>query len=57
MNEKVCITAVYARCNAVKKLEFWEDLESISNMMQYHWLVGGDFNKIRDEDEKQEDFL
>ncbi|XP_049414796.1 uncharacterized protein LOC125877592 [Solanum stenotomum] len=46
------VTAVYARCNALERLELWESLEDIAFKMQKPWLVGGDFNTIRSESEK-----
>lgn len=54
LNKNICLTIVYATCSALEKLELWEDLESISDQMEYTWLVFGDFNTIRDEDEKLE---
>ncbi|KAH0692608.1 hypothetical protein KY285_019705 [Solanum tuberosum] len=45
------ITAVYARCSAIERLELWEDLEFIASQTA-PWLVGGDFNTIVNESEK-----
>ncbi|KAH0665727.1 hypothetical protein KY285_026933 [Solanum tuberosum] len=44
------LTAVYARCNAIERLELWEDLESVANQT-IPWMVGGDFNTIIDDTE------
>ncbi|KAH0636115.1 hypothetical protein KY285_035857 [Solanum tuberosum] len=38
--------SVYARCNALDRLELWENLERIA------WMIGGDFNVVLNEDEK-----
>ncbi|KAH0713632.1 hypothetical protein KY289_009591 [Solanum tuberosum] len=46
------ITAMYARCSALDRLELWEDLELMANNTDCPWLVGGDFNTIMDESEK-----
>ncbi|KAK6773704.1 hypothetical protein RDI58_028942 [Solanum bulbocastanum] len=48
----VKITAVYARCSALERLELWEDLEDIANNTICPWIVGGDFNTIIHESEK-----
>ncbi|KAK4733470.1 hypothetical protein R3W88_007731 [Solanum pinnatisectum] len=42
---RFAITAVYARCSAIERLELWEDLEFIASQTA-PWLVGGDFNTI-----------
>ncbi|KAH0742871.1 hypothetical protein KY290_030864 [Solanum tuberosum] len=52
-NNKCCIiSSVYARCNALDRLELWEELESIDEKDHYPWVVGGDFNVIVNEEEK-----
>jgi len=50
---KFMVTAVYARCDALERLELWEELEGLAKQNQYPWLVGGDFNVILNEEEKQ----
>lgn len=45
-------TIVYARCNAIERLESWDDLEHIATKFSSPWLVGGDFNTILDKSEK-----
>ncbi|KAH0723868.1 hypothetical protein KY290_005274 [Solanum tuberosum] len=52
LNHYFRITAVYAKCSALKRLELWEKLEEIAENSTIPWLVGGDFNTIMDEDEK-----
>ncbi|WMV18188.1 hypothetical protein MTR67_011573 [Solanum verrucosum] len=52
-NEKdFLISAVYARCNAMERLELWEELESIAENVRCPWVIGGDFNVILNEKEK-----
>ncbi|XP_049389010.1 uncharacterized protein LOC125853369 [Solanum stenotomum] len=51
-NDIFSVTTVYARCSALEKLELWESLEDIAGSMQKPWLVGGDFNTIRNDSEK-----
>lgn len=48
------VTAVYARCLAVERLELWDELQDISENNQDPWLVRGDFNLILTEEEKLE---
>lgn len=50
---KILISAVYARCDALDRLELQENLESIAEENQMSWLVGGDFNVILNNEEKQ----
>lgn len=47
------ITAIYARCNAMERLELWEELEDIADHTQIPWIIGGDCNVILTEEEKQ----
>ncbi|KAG5612985.1 hypothetical protein H5410_024266 [Solanum commersonii] len=49
--EMIC-TAVYARCDALERLELWEELEALSANINISWMVGGDFNIILNEEEK-----
>jgi len=51
-NHFFLITAVYARCIALERLELWEELEDIVSREQCPWVVGGDFNVILNEEEK-----
>ncbi|XP_049396567.1 uncharacterized protein LOC125860610 [Solanum stenotomum] len=52
-NEKdFLISAVYARCNAMERLELWEELESIAENVRCPWVIGGDFNVILNEEER-----
>ncbi|KAG5632276.1 hypothetical protein H5410_003993 [Solanum commersonii] len=38
------ITAMYARCIALERLELWEELEDLAGREHCPWVVGGDFN-------------
>ncbi|KAH0744967.1 hypothetical protein KY290_032960 [Solanum tuberosum] len=49
--EMIC-TAVYARCDALERLELWEELEALSVNINIPWTVGGDFNVIMNKEEK-----
>lgn len=46
-------TIVYAKCNALERLDLWEDIYRLANNMHLFWLVGGDFNVIMNEEEKR----
>ncbi|XP_015054917.1 uncharacterized protein LOC107001349 [Solanum pennellii] len=46
------ISVVYARCNALERLELWEELERINDRDRCPWIIGGDFNVILNEEEK-----
>lgn len=50
-SEVFYISTVYARCDALDRLELWKDLESLSDHSDVFWMVGGDFNVILDEAE------
>ncbi|KAH0714812.1 hypothetical protein KY284_007717 [Solanum tuberosum] len=50
---EVLITTVYARYDALDRLELWKDLELVAEDNTLPWLVGGDFNVILNEEEKQ----
>ncbi|KAH0723056.1 hypothetical protein KY289_006100 [Solanum tuberosum] len=46
------ITAVYARCTALERLELWEAPGDLAGREHYPWVVGGDFNVVLNEKEK-----
>ncbi|KAK4706969.1 hypothetical protein R3W88_033479 [Solanum pinnatisectum] len=46
------ITAVYARCSALERLEQWDDLEWLAERIKVPWVIGGDFNVIKNGSEK-----
>jgi len=51
-NDIFSVTGVYARFSALERLELLQSLEDIAGSMQKPWLVGGDFNTIRNDSEK-----
>lgn len=48
---EILITAVYARCDRMERMELWDSLELLSTT-NCPWLVGGNFNVITNEEEK-----
>lgn len=46
------LTLVYAKCDAIERIELWDSLYYMASDMTIPWLVGGDFNVIWDEEEK-----
>lgn len=48
----MCITLVYVKCTIVDRLPLWESLYNLSEVTSIPWMVGGDFNVIRCEEEK-----
>ncbi|XP_015161972.1 uncharacterized protein [Solanum tuberosum] len=51
-NSSFIISSIYARCNALDRLELWEELEGIAEYWRIPWMVGGYFNVVIDEEEK-----
>ncbi|XP_049362608.1 uncharacterized protein LOC125827346 [Solanum verrucosum] len=52
-NVEILNTVVYAICDALQRLELLEELEQFAEDNTLPWLVGGDFNVILNEEEKQ----
>nr|XP_016513341.1 PREDICTED: uncharacterized protein LOC107830328 [Nicotiana tabacum] len=46
------LTLIYAKCDAIERIELWDSLYEMARNMDQAWLVGGDFNVIWDEEEK-----
>ncbi|XP_075099497.1 uncharacterized protein LOC142176265 [Nicotiana tabacum] len=46
------LTLIYAKCDAIERIELWDSLYAMARDMDAPWLVGGDLNVIRDEKEK-----
>ncbi|XP_019257605.1 PREDICTED: uncharacterized protein LOC109235806 [Nicotiana attenuata] len=46
------VTFVYARCDAIERIELWDSMYYLARDMTLPWLVAGDFNVIWDEEEK-----
>nr|XP_009762621.1 PREDICTED: uncharacterized protein LOC104214623 [Nicotiana sylvestris] len=46
------LTLIYAKCDAIERIELWDSLYAMARDMDAPWLVGSDFNLIWDEEEK-----
>ncbi|KAL3655747.1 hypothetical protein CASFOL_000143 [Castilleja foliolosa] len=46
------LSGVYARCNRAEKGDLWAHLHQL-NLQNEKWIIGGDFNTIRNFDEKK----
>ncbi|XP_016452661.2 uncharacterized protein LOC107777184 [Nicotiana tabacum] len=46
------LTLIYAKCDAIERIELWDSLYAMARDMEAPLLVGGDFNVIWDEEEK-----
>ncbi|XP_075102115.1 uncharacterized protein LOC142177432 [Nicotiana tabacum] len=46
------LTLIYAKCDAIERIELWDSLYAMARDMEAPWLVGGDFNVIWEEEEK-----
>ncbi|XP_019238868.1 PREDICTED: uncharacterized protein LOC109220945 [Nicotiana attenuata] len=51
-HKEFIITLVYAKCDAIERIELWDTLYALASDMTLPWLVGGDFNVIWDEEDK-----
>ncbi|XP_060170521.1 uncharacterized protein LOC132601459 [Lycium barbarum] len=50
--EEMVVSLVYAKCTQMERIELWDSLEVMSNLVTVPWLVRGDFNVIISQDEK-----
>ncbi|XP_075084813.1 uncharacterized protein LOC142168055 [Nicotiana tabacum] len=48
---ELILTMVYAKCDAIERIELWDSLYAMARDMTVPCLVGGDFNVIWDEEE------
>lgn len=46
------VTLVYAKCNQNKRLALWYSLGDMARVIQEPWILGGDFNVIRSNEDK-----
>ncbi|XP_059315791.1 uncharacterized protein LOC132066504 [Lycium ferocissimum] len=51
-NKILMTTMIYAKCEALERINLWDNLYNLADQMEVPWLVGGDFNVIMNEDEK-----
>ncbi|XP_009803099.2 uncharacterized protein [Nicotiana sylvestris] len=49
---ELILTLVYAKCDRTERIELWDTLYAMASDITVPWLVGGNFNVIRDEEEK-----
>ncbi|XP_071738762.1 uncharacterized protein [Rutidosis leptorrhynchoides] len=47
------IVNVYGPHKDVGKRKFWEDLDNLMNCSDVEWVIGGDFNEVRSDEERQ----
>ncbi|XP_075081845.1 uncharacterized protein LOC142166443 [Nicotiana tabacum] len=52
LGKELIVTLVYAKCDAVERIELWDSMYYLASDMESPWLVGGDFNIILSEEEK-----
>lgn len=43
---ELVLTLVYAKCDAIERIELWDSLYAMARDMDIPWLIGGDFNVI-----------
>ncbi|XP_075101968.1 uncharacterized protein LOC142177384 [Nicotiana tabacum] len=46
------LTLVYAKYDAIERIELWDSMYALASDMSLPWIVRGDFNVIWDEEEK-----
>ncbi|WMV33526.1 hypothetical protein MTR67_026911 [Solanum verrucosum] len=51
----ILATMIYTKCDALERINMWDDTCNISVNYNMPWLVGGDFNVIMSDEEKIED--
>ncbi|XP_019258031.1 PREDICTED: uncharacterized protein LOC109236321 [Nicotiana attenuata] len=52
LNKEIYVTLVYAKCDAIERIELCDSMYHLASDMESPWLVGGDFNVILSEEEK-----
>ncbi|XP_075097972.1 uncharacterized protein LOC142175286 [Nicotiana tabacum] len=48
---------VYAKCDAIERIELWDSVYGVARDMSTSWLIGGDINVTWDQEEKFDGFL
>lgn len=51
-HKEFILTSVYAKCDAIERIELWNNLYTLAADMSLPWIVDGGFNVIWDEEEK-----
>ncbi|XP_070008075.1 uncharacterized protein LOC142165179 [Nicotiana tabacum] len=51
-HKEFIVTLVYAKYDAIERIELWYTMYSLASDMTLPWLVGGDFNVMVDNEEK-----
>ncbi|XP_075107144.1 uncharacterized protein LOC142180116 [Nicotiana tabacum] len=52
LNKELYVTLVYAKCDAIERIDLWDSMYHLASDMESSWLIGGDFNVILSEEEK-----
>nr|XP_016502283.1 PREDICTED: uncharacterized protein LOC107820507 [Nicotiana tabacum] len=52
MSKELYMILLYAKCDAIARIELWDSMYHLASDMESPWLVGGDFNVILSEEEK-----
>lgn len=52
LSMEIIITLVYAKCDAIERIELWASMYYLASDMESPWLVGGYFNIILSGEEK-----
>ncbi|XP_060210653.1 uncharacterized protein LOC132637604 [Lycium barbarum] len=53
LNQSVLVSVVYAKFDREEREEFWESMVELANQHDLPWIIGGDFNVIVSDEEKQ----
>ncbi|XP_059290400.1 uncharacterized protein LOC132043958, partial [Lycium ferocissimum] len=53
LNQSVLVSVVYAKCARDEREELWEAMVELANQQDLPWIIGGDFNVIVSDEEKQ----
>ncbi|XP_060211976.1 uncharacterized protein LOC132639554 [Lycium barbarum] len=53
LNQSVLVLVVYAKCDRLEREELWDDMVDLVNQQDLPWIIGGDFNVIVSDEEKQ----
>ncbi|XP_060202553.1 uncharacterized protein LOC132630976 [Lycium barbarum] len=51
-NKILMTTMIYAKCEALERINLWDNLYNLADQMKVPWLVGRDFNVNMNKDEK-----